>query len=80
MEVLQQRVGSQEHQLWEHQRLLLVEIRYVEEFSAFLGTERCKPRLTEITPLTCTSALWGQSPKSSHSGSARGSLWGVAAV
>ena len=36
--------------------------------------------ITEIIPLMCTSALWGQYPVLSHPESPQGAPWGVAAA
>ena len=45
----------------------------------FYAWEDAKSGLTEVIPLMCTSALWGQCPVLSHHESPQGALLGVAA-
>ena len=46
----------------------------------FFVWEEAKSELTEIIPLMCTSAIWGQYPVLSHPVSPRGVPLGVAAA
>ena len=64
-------------------RLLLIkenEICQVKEFDAFLCIGRYKSLDTEIIPLKCTSAIWGQGPVFSYLEFPWGLPWGVAAI
>ena len=51
----------------------------VNEFSTLYGMMQ-ESGLTEIIPLICTSAVWGQYPVLSHPESLQGALSGVAAA